>query len=470
MSDPATLDLCAAAAAVADRRLSSQELTRACLDRIARLDPHLNAFIEVEAEAALAAARQADAAVAAGRPLGPLHGVPLAHKDMFYRAGRPCTCGSGIRRGFVPGTTAEVIRRLEAAGAITLGTLNMAELAIGPTGHNVHFGRCRNPWNGDFITGGSSCGSGAAVAARLVYGALGSDTGGSIRLPAAMCGVVGLKPTQGLVSQTGIMGLSQSLDCVGPLARSARDVARLLTVIAGPDGAAAPESYERALARDLSGVRLGLPAAFYYDDLAPEVADALEAARRVLEALGARTVEVELPDQGPLADLANLAFLPEAAALHLAWLRARPQDYGPQVRARLLQGLAVPAVSYLQAHQLRALHAQAMIDGPLARCDALLVPACPRTVPASAETDVEDGAQMATLLADLTRFTRPLSYLGLPGLVTPAGFDRRGLPVALQLIGRPFGEATLLALAHAYEGATGWLARVPPETGVPLHA
>ncbi|HYG91273.1 MAG TPA: amidase [Azospirillum sp.] len=455
MTDPTTLTLRDAAQAVRERTLRAEALAEACLDRIARLNPVLNAFLAVEAEAVRAAARTADAQARAGRLRGPLHGVPLAHKDMFYRAGRICTCGSLIRRDFRPERTATVLERLDAAGALTLGTLHMAEFAMGPTGHNAHYGRCRNPWSPDHITGGSSSGSGAAVAARLAFGALGSDTGGSVRLPAALCGVVGVKPTQGLVPLDGAMPLSESLDCIGPLARSARDAACLLSVIAGTD-------CEAGIAEGVAGLRLGLPRRFYFDGLDPEVAAALDAARRILERGGAVFVDVDIPDHAAFADLANLVFTPEAATLHLPWLRERPQDYGPQVRARLLQGLMMPATAHLQAKQLRALHLQAMLDGPLALCDALFVPATRQRVPTAAATDVEAGPAMAEVVAGVAALTRPVSYLGLPAVVTPAGFDTAGLPMGLQLIGRPFAEATLLRIADAYERATDWLRPIPP--------
>ncbi|KAA0677263.1 amidase [Roseomonas genomospecies 6] len=455
MTDPATLTLTEAARAVRDGALRAEALADACLDRVARLNPTLNAFLSVEAEEALAAARRADAEIRAGRLRGPLHGVPLAHKDMFHRAGKPCTCGSPIRRGFRPERTATVLERLDAAGAVTLGTLHMAEFAMGPTGHNAHLGRCRNPWDPDRITGGSSSGSGAAVAARLAFGSLGSDTGGSVRLPAALCGVVGLKPTQGATPMDGVMPLSESLDCVGPLARSAEDAATLFSLITGRTDAA------EGIGQGVEGLRLGIPNRFYCDGLDPAVAAALEQARAVLERAGARFVEVDIPDHEPYGDLANLVFTPEAAAIHAPWLRERPQDYGPQVRARLLQGLMVPAATYLQAKQLRALHLRAMIDGPFTQCDALFVPALRSRVPTAAQTDVGAGPAMAAVVAGVAALTRPVSYLGLPALVTPAGFDPDGMPVALQLIGRPHAEATLLRIADAHERAAGWLRRVP---------
>lgn len=280
-AEPALLTLTEAAAAIAAKRLSSREVTQACLDRIARWQPRLNAFMSIEGEEALAEAEKADAELAKGHSRGLLHGVPLAHKDMFYYRGRIVTCGSLIRRHWIADTTATVLTRLRAAGTIRLGTLQMAEFAYGPTGHNSHFGPVCNPWHLDHITGGSSSGSGAAVAARLTYAALGSDTGGSVRMPAHFCGVTGLKTTVGRVSRAGAMPLSQSLDTVGPLARSAEDCALILSLVAGAD-AADPTCMDQPLpltdlaAATLRGIRIGVPSTFYVDDLDSDTARALD--------------------------------------------------------------------------------------------------------------------------------------------------------------------------------------------------
>src|SRR5690606_33096570 len=276
------LDLVGAAEGVRTRKFSAVELTEACIRRIERLQPKLNCFISLEAETALAAARRADEELAKGVVRGPLHGIPLAHKDMLYRAGKVTTCGSKIRKDFVPSYTATVHLRLEAAGALDLGTLNMAEFAFGPTGHNAHWGHCRNPWNPDHITGGSSSGSASAVAARMVYGALGSDTGGSIRLPAGLCGLVGLKPTQGRVSRDGVMPLSCSLDQVGPLTRTVRDSTRIFAAIAGYDpqdptsSTATVEDYESRLAGGVRGLRIGVPVNYFYDGIHDGIRAALD--------------------------------------------------------------------------------------------------------------------------------------------------------------------------------------------------
>jgi aspartyl-tRNA(Asn)/glutamyl-tRNA(Gln) amidotransferase subunit A len=473
VNDPATLTLRAAASAISQGRLHAEALVEACLDRIERSQPALNCFIRWQIEPALARARAADRAVKSGHPLGPLHGVPLAHKDMFYRAGEICTCGSKIRADFTPDHTATALSRLDAAGGVELGRLNMAEFAMGPTGHNDHFGRCRNPWNVDHITGGSSSGSGAAVAAGLVFGALGSDTGGSVRLPAAACGVVGIKPTLGRVSRYGAMPLSHSFDCIGVLARSVGDCARLLSVIAGADPHDGLSSklpvpdYERGLddaagSGALAGVRVGVPDRYYYDGIDHEVAELLAASRAVLEKQGAKIVDVPVGDHGAINDLSNAILWPEAAALHLPWLRDRPQDYAEQTRARLLVGLGVPATLYLEAIRTRAHLFAEFLRATFSRCDVLHVPVLKRPVPTATEMDVGGSTAMAQALGQIVANTRPFNYFGLPGLSVPIGFTRNGLPQAMQLVARPFHEPSLFRIGAAYEAASGRQATLPP--------
>src|SRR5438552_9017466 len=278
-AEPALMSLTSVAKAIAEKRISSREATQSCLDRIAQWQPRLNAFMSIEAEAALAAADAADAALAKGKLSGPLHGVPMAHKDMYYDAGKVVTCGSKIRRDFVATTTSTALQRLKDAGTVRLGSLQMVEFAYGPTGHNVHYGAVHNPWNVDHITGGSSSGSGSAVAARLVPAALGSDTGGSIRMPAHFCGVTGLKPTNGRVSRVNAMPLSFTLDTVGPLARTAEDCALIAAAVAGPDPldpttAGAPTWDSQAAKRPTKGMTIGIPKSFYVDDLEADIAKA----------------------------------------------------------------------------------------------------------------------------------------------------------------------------------------------------
>jgi aspartyl-tRNA(Asn)/glutamyl-tRNA(Gln) amidotransferase subunit A len=466
--DATRYTLVGAAEAIARGEVSSVELTRAMLDRVRRLDPALNCFIHVEEELALAEAAAADAARAAGRTLGALHGVPFAAKDMFYDAQRVVSCGSRVRAGYRPTTTATVLARLRAAGAVNLGATNMTEFALGPTGHNAWYGACRNPWNVAHVAGGSSSGSGAAVAARLAFGALGSDTGGSIRLPAAANGVLGLKATYARISRAGVMPLSSSMDHVGPFARTARDCARLLNVIAGHDPAdptssrrAVPD-YEAAIEQDVAGLRVGVPRNHFQDGIAPDVRAALDGALRELEGAGLRIVEVDVEHAEHLTELSRAVVYSEAAALHGHWLRTRAGDYSPQVRARAATGIAIPAASYLEALQLRPRLLRRYVEQVHSRCDVLFTPTLPIPVPTIAETDVGGSSAMWEIIAKMVPCTAPFNYLGVPALAVPAGFTANGLPASFQLVGRPFAEALLLRVAAAYQARTDWHERVPP--------
>jgi len=473
-TEAALMTLTAVANAIADKQFSSHEVTRACLHRIAQWQPHLNAFLEIEAEAALKAASEADAALAKGDSRGVLHGVPLAHKDMYYDAGKVVTCGSLIRRDFVATSTSTALQRLKDAGSIRLGSLQMAEFAYGPTGHNAHYGAVRNPWARDYITGGSSSGSGSAVAARLTFAALGSDTGGSIRMPAHFCGVTGLKTTYGRVSRAGAMPLSQSLDTVGPLARTVEDCALLLGLMAGADpedltASSVPvPDYMAATAASIKGLKVGVPTSFYVDDLDPEVARILDETMAVLKREGADIVKVELPDQRQLSSASQLVLAVEAAAFHKRWLIERPQDYGPQVLMRLQNGLAIPGVTYLEALRWRGAALAAHVAATRG-VDAVIAPVAPIPAPTIAESDVGNTPGAEAVIQRLTRFTRPVNYLGLPSLAIPAGFAKSGLeaglPVAMQLIGRSFDEATLLTIGAAFQRATDFHARVPAAPG-----
>ena len=464
--EPALMSLTSVAAAIADKRISSREVTQSCLDRIARWQPHLNAFMAIEEEQALKAAGAADTALAKGSRRSALHGVPLAHKDMYYDAGKVVTCGSRIRRDFVATTTSTALQRIKDAGTIRLGSLQMSEFAYGPTGHNAHFGPVHNPFALDRITGGSSSGSGSAVAARLTFAALGSDTGGSIRMPAHFCGVTGLKTTVGRVSRAGAMPLSQSLDTVGPLARSAEDCAVLLGLMAGADPAdptaiAGPlPDYIGATTGSIKGLTIGVPNAFYVDDLDAEVAAVLDATIAVFEREGARVVRVDLPDQRQLSAASQLVIAAEAAAFHKRWMIERPQDYGPQVLMRLQNGLAIPAVSYLEVMRWRG-PALAAHLAAVTGTDAVIAPVSPVPAPTIAESDVGNSPDAEALIQRLTRFTRPINYLGLPSLSIPSGFTRNGLPVGMQLIGRSFDEAMLLRIGASFQRVTDFHERVP---------
>ncbi len=455
------------AARVAAREVSGEEVARAAIARAEAAQPALNAFIHLEAEAALRQARAVDAAIRRGEAAGPLAGAPLAHKDMYYRAGRLSTAGSAIRRDFVPSTTASVLTRLDRAGALDLGGLNMSEFAVGPTGHNRHYGDCHNPWNLEHAPGGSSSGSGASVAAGVLGGALGSDTGGSIRIPSAMSGVVGLKPTQTRVSRHGILPLSFSFDCVGPLTRTVRDAARILSVIAGRDAADSTSStrpvpdYEAGLDGPVGELRLGVPTSYYYDGLTAEVAGAVAAARAVFADLGVAAREVEVPSHEEMNLIWPIALSAEAATIHRRWLRERPGDYQPQVRRRIEVGLYQPATRYIEVITLRQRFTRDFVRLALGQVDALIVPTAPMPSPRLADVGLGDDERMVALVMKISAMTRPINFLGLPSLSVPCGFTEAGLPMAFQLIGRPFAEATLFRLGHAYQEATGWWRRLP---------
>lgn len=456
-----------AAAAVRERRVSAEELTGACLDRIETIQPRINAFISVKAGRALAAARTADDSLARGKILGPLHGVPLAHKDMFYREGEVSTCGSSLHRNIAADRTATVMKRLDAAGAIDLGNLNMAEFASNPTGHNAHWGDCRNPWNPEHVTGGSSSGSGAAVAARLVYGSLGSDTGGSIRLPAALCGVTGLKPTQTRVSRFGVMPLSPSLDTIGPLARTAQDCALLLGIIGGADPSdptcsrRTVPNYQALLDGDVRGLRIGVAEDYFFTDVPDDIGACITEAIHKFERLGAVTTPVKVSDMPAVNSLQLIVQRSESAARHAEMLRTRPNEYDPQVREGLEIGLAMPATLYSEALSVRGSILSAFLASVFSQVDVLLTPTAPMRTPTRGETAYSNPIK-GTILGRLTACTRPINYLGLPSLSLPCGFAGTGLPVGLQLIGAPFNEAGLLRAGDAFQRATDWHRMAPP--------
>jgi aspartyl-tRNA(Asn)/glutamyl-tRNA(Gln) amidotransferase subunit A len=460
--------LAALAARIRAREISPVEATEACLARIEALGPRLRAFLHVDAEGALRTARIREAEAKAGRSRGPLHGVPLAHKDLFtWGGGRAASCGTAVPEYFRAAKDATVLTRLEAAGAVTLGRLNLSELALGPFGDNAHHGDAETPWRPGHAAGGSSSGSGSAVGAGLAYGALGTDTGGSIRLPAASCGVVGLKPTYGRVSRAGGMPLSWSLDHVGPLARTVRDAAILLGVIAGADPADATTSpravpdYAGGLDRPITGLRVGVPDRYYWDDLHGEVGVAVRAAIDALRGLGAAVTECAVPDPALLSDLANVMARSESAAVHARMVRESPHLLQPAVRARLEIGFHVSAHDYLQAARLRARATRAFVDEVFAVVDLLAMPTIPEPAPALAVVKAGSTDEIVRRMGRFSRLTRPWNALGFPALSVPCGFAADGRPIGLQLVARPFDEATLLRAGHAYEQAAGWWRRRP---------
>ena len=439
--------------------VSPVEVTRAALDRLERLNPRLNAFMANLGGQALESAQRAEQEIASGQPRGPLHGVPLALKDIFAVRGVPMTAGSKVLGALVPDYDATVVARLKAAGAILVGTLQLYEFATGAV-LNPHYGPTHNPWQLDHTTGGSSTGSGAAVAAGIVYGSLGTDTGGSVRIPAALCGLVGLKPTYGRVSRHGVVPLSWSLDHVGPLTRTVRDTALLLSVTSGHDPKDATTSrspvpdYVTALTGKVEGLRVGVPREFFFEGLDADVQQAVDQAIDQLAALGARVSEVAWASirQAPALYAISLA---EGAAAHEEWIRTRADYYGADVRERMRQGMLVPAAAYLKAQRLRAAVTRDL-EQTLREVDVLATPTSPIPAPKLDAGPGEIGAPLGALRSTLRRLTQPFNITGSPAVTVPCGFSRDGLPIGLQLIGRPFDEARLLNLAYAYEQSVPW--------------
>jgi aspartyl-tRNA(Asn)/glutamyl-tRNA(Gln) amidotransferase subunit A len=455
------------AEAIRSKKLSSVEVVRASIARAETLQPVLNCFTQLLAEEALEEAERADAELARGDLRGPLHGVPMAHKDMYYRAGKRTTCGSKIRKDYIADSDSTALKRLLDAGSIYLGGLNMAEFATGPTGHNAHWGDNHNPWNPDYIAGGSSSGTGSSVAARIHFGGLGSDTGGSIRIPSSVNGLVGMKTTNGLVSRYGLMPLSFTMDTVGALTRTVRDNACLTAIMAGQDPLDATTcsrpvpDYESQLERPIKGLRIGVPENYYYEVTTPEIKEMQEASLAVFRDLGAEIIAVKVPDMHVSTHMSNIVFPAEAATIHGNWLRERPEDYQAQVRSRYEPGLYIPATKYLSALGARVNLLKEFCNKVFTKVDVLHTPGLSMAVPSLADTDVEAGQGMPEMVARLSWTTRSNNYLGIPALAVPCGFTADGLPAGFQLMGRPFSEAQLFQLGHAYQGATDWHQRVP---------
>ena len=443
------------AAEIREKRTTCVAVMEAVLERARAVQPRLNCFLRIDAESALAAAQLADRDLARGYVRGPLHGVPMAHKDMYYRRGVVSSCGSKILRDVRASGTAKVLEYLDAAGAIQFGVLNMAEFAMGPTGHNWHYGHCRNPWDTERITGGSSSGSGAAVAARAAFASLGSDTGGSVRFPAAFCGISSVRPTHGLVSVENILPLCPSLDTVGPLARTVEDAALVLQVIAQTE-------WMRELEKPIANLRIGRPRQIFYDGCDAEIAAAMEASLDVFRRLGAAVVDVDVPDFSRLSALAAALHAAEANPFHDQWFRTRPQDYSPQVRERLGKGRSVLALDYVKALQARQPAIGAFCDAVFSKVDLVHGPVVSFQTPTLAETEITVGDAVTQMMGRFVRLTRPISYLGLPVVCANAGRTKAGMPIGMQLIAPPRDEASALRAGHAFQRATDWHLRAPP--------
>ena len=452
-----------AADALRARRVSAVELAAAATARISRLNSKLNAFITVTAEQAREEARQADAELAAGRDRGPLHGIPIAVKDLFCTRGVRTTCGSKVYEDFVPGIDAAVVERLRMAGAVMLGKLNMHEMAYGITSANPHFGPVRNPWNLEHSPGGSSGGSAAAVAAQLVYAAMGSDTGGSIRIPAAFCGVVGLKPTYGRVSRYGALPLAYSLDHMGPLARSVRDAAAMLNAIAGYDRRDPTSSRHPVVdfvpddGCSIRRLRIGFPENFYFDRLHSGVESSVRGVFARAQSLGAVVKPVRVPDIAALNTVGRVIQLAEASAAAEPFLEHR-EKFGPDVLALLDQGRLLPATDYINAQRLRRKMCREF-DQLWSQVDCLIAPATPITAPRIGDATVRLGGRDEDVRLATTRLVRGINVLGLPALSIPCGLGASGLPIGIQIIGPAWEEALILRVGAALEeGGVG----IPP--------
>jgi aspartyl-tRNA(Asn)/glutamyl-tRNA(Gln) amidotransferase subunit A len=453
------LTLMETAALISRREISPVELVKAYLERIYELDPQLNCFITATPETALETARAAEVEIGRGIYRGPLHGIPVGLKDLFETQGTLTTAGCRFFSGYIPAEDATVVRKLKESGAVFIGKLNMHEIALGVTNENPHYGVCSNPWDPARISGGSSGGSAAALAARLCLGALGSDTGGSIRIPASLCGIVGLKPTFGRISLRGVVPLSWNLDHAGPMGRRVEDVAALLQAIAGfdpDDPASVPvevEEYLGSMSGNLSGWRVALAVDEFFKRADNEMLNAVQNAARVFENLGAIVEEVELPGAHEAAQANGLMVTSDAAAYHRERLMNQPQEFGADVLQRLQTGAGFTSTEYILARKTQT-DLKRRLERFFEKQDILLTPATPLAAPLKGADTVERARQ-------LTRFTAPFNLTGQPALSLPCGFTSEGLPLGLQIIGKSWSEAALLKSGYAYQQATEWHLRSP---------
>jgi aspartyl-tRNA(Asn)/glutamyl-tRNA(Gln) amidotransferase subunit A len=466
MTDLASLSARALAKAIRGKKVSSVEATKAAIERLQACHELTHCIVALEKDEALAAAKAADAAIAKGNAKGPLAGVPLAHKDMFDRKGRIASWGAKIHPDKPAVEDSAAIARFKSAGALQIATLHLAEFAYGPTGHNYIVGHARNPWDPSRITGGSSAGTGVAVAYGAIPVGLGSDTGGSLRLPAACCGVASIKPTWGRISRAGAMPLAPALDTVGVIARHVEDLALALGVLAGPDARDPAAStlpvpdYLAHLDDPVKGLKVGVDESLVREAHA-DVQRMVDDVVAVLTGLGLKRSACRFPDWQTLDHLVQLVQLPDASAAHTAFLRTRAGDYSPQVRSRVEVGHFIGAVDHLTALRARGTYVKRTLDQTFRGLDVVILPILADPLPTLAELDVAANPNLLTAMGRVVKFTRPINYLGLPTLALPVP-RKGGLPNGVQLIGRPFAEAQLLAIGQAY------LREVPPEIARPL--
>ena len=456
-----------AASLIETGRLSPVELTRAHLERIEATEPALNSFITLLAEQALDQAAAAEREIAGGTYRGPLHGIPIGLKDLYYTKGIRTTVGTRILRDFVPDYDAAVVERFNDAGAVLLGKLQMHEFALGATSVNPHDGPAHNPWDVSRITGGSSGGSGSSVASGQCMATLGSDTGGSIRIPGGLCGIVGMKPTFGLISRYGVHPLSWSLDTVGPMTRTALDAAIVMNALAGhdsrdPSSAQVPnQDYTAGINDGIDRLRIGIPDDFFYDVIDEEVSAAICEAAGILAELGAVVERCSIPALNHALGISSTILVTEAAETLLSHMRERPEDIGADVRARLYLGAMTPAVDYLKAQRARAAYNEQLADA-MSDYDLLLAPTAAVGAPGIDQEFVEVGGKMENALSLMSRLTRPFNLTGQPTVSVPCGFTSEGMPIGMQLAGRMWEDSVVLRAAHAFERATEWHTRRPP--------
>lgn len=452
------------AAAVQSRKASAREVTDAALRRAGEVQDKFHPFITLAPELARKQAAQVDERVSAGAKL-PLAGVPFAVKDLFDVAGLPTTFGSKVLAKRIAKTDAECVKRLVDAGGVCLGKLNLHEFAFGFTGENPHYGDCRNPWDPDRVAGGSSSGSAVAVATGICPVTLGSDTGGSIRMPSALCGLVGLKPTYGRVSRAGGLPLSWTMDHAGPLTRTAAEAALVLKILAGRDPADESTTsrpvpdYPQELGARLKGVKLGLQHRWFFESLEPAVADALGAAVKKLQSLGAEIVEVDLAYLEEVVGAHRAVIFSEASAWHRQFLEQQSAEYGDSIRPLLLAGLFLPAVEYLKGLQVRRVVRRAWAEA-FAKIDALVTPTTPVVATKFGQAKAALPGGDKPLVRAYLDLTLPFNLTGQPAVSVPCGFSPEGLPIGMQLVGRAYGEATVLRIAHQYQMDTEWHRRV----------
>jgi aspartyl-tRNA(Asn)/glutamyl-tRNA(Gln) amidotransferase subunit A len=466
MSDIAYASITEIGPRIGRREISPVELTQVCLERIQQLEPQVNAFITVLADSAMAEARQAEAEIARGEYRGPLHGIPIAHKDLLYTRGVRTTAGSKVLADFVPDEDATVVAQLKTAGTILLGKLNLHEFAAGGTSENPHYGPVHNPWQLDHNPGGSSGGSAAALAAGMCYFATGTDTAGSIRIPSHSCATTGIKATYGRVSCFGVIPLSWSLDHCGPMTRSAFDCALFLNAMAGfdrrdPASVDRPtEDFTSSLNESIRGLRVGVPVSYFNEDVQPEVESSWRAAIDVFVQLGATPVEVRFSTLGEAQRVGMTILRAEMAAFHRDWFARQPHDYG-EVHERFAFARSLGAMDFVQAQRARNPIREEMYS-VFDRVDVLATPAMPMTAARIGARSVEVDGRVWETATHATRFSYPFNISGFPAACLPCGFDRQGLPIGLQLGAAPWREALLLRAAHQYQLATDWHLRRPP--------